>query len=56
MREHARLAMRNLRFALNNSDALDAMPGGGLILQNGHAPPIRRRKKSGDGNGGMKII
>jgi GntR family transcriptional regulator of vanillate catabolism len=33
MREHARLAMRNLKLALANADALDVMPGGGLILQ-----------------------
>src|SRR5262245_7863978 len=50
MREHARLAMRNLRFALTNSDALDVMPGSGLILQNDE-PAARRRKKSSDENG-----
>jgi hypothetical protein len=31
MREHARLAHRNLQFALRDRQRLDRIPGGGLI-------------------------
>ena len=35
MREHARLASRNLRFALRNKDAFDLIPGAALLRRRG---------------------
>ena len=46
MREHARLAMRNLRLVLSNSEALNLVPGGALILQDQPVAQIARRKRS----------
>lgn len=45
MREHARLAMRNLRLGLQHQDALRSVPGGGLIRStSAPAAPAKRRR------------
>jgi GntR family transcriptional regulator, vanillate catabolism transcriptional regulator len=40
MREHARLALRNLKTALDNHEALSSLPGGALIERRAAGEPV----------------
>lgn len=44
MREHARLALRNLKLGLTHRDALLAIPGGGLIREQQDQIKTKRRR------------